>query len=122
MTGYAIVANAGTGTYSFTGGNSSGAHVIAAEFLSEPSAHVTAPTVVNSGASNIQPTTATLGGEVTDTIDVPGRRAVACQLGGDDGKTLFCLTYEGTIEDLHQAKAAGAIETARVQHAAAGSP
>jgi hypothetical protein len=67
VTGYAFVANAGTGTYSFTGGNSSGAHVIAAEFLSEPSAHVTAPTVVNSGASNIQPTTATLGGEVTDT-------------------------------------------------------
>jgi sugar lactone lactonase YvrE len=62
------------------------------------------------------------GGEVTDTIEVPGRRAVACQLGGDDGKTLFCLTYEGTIEDLHQAKAAGAIETVRVQHAAAGSP
>ena len=62
------------------------------------------------------------GGEVTDTIEVPGRRAVACQLGGDDGKTLFCLTYDGTIEDLHQAKAAGALETVRVQHAAAGSP
>jgi len=62
------------------------------------------------------------GGTVTDTVEVPGKRAVACQLGGDDGRTLFCLTYDGTIEDLHHAKPAGAIETVRVQHPAAGSP
>jgi sugar lactone lactonase YvrE len=62
------------------------------------------------------------GGEVTDCIEVPGKRAVACQLGGDDGKTLFCLTYDGTIEDLHHAKPAAAIEIARVQFGAAGSP
>ncbi len=62
------------------------------------------------------------GGTITDTVEVPGKRAVACQLGGDDGRTLFCLTYDGTIEDLHQAKPAAAIETVRVAHPAAGSP
>ncbi|MCC7121904.1 MAG: SMP-30/gluconolactonase/LRE family protein [Gammaproteobacteria bacterium] len=62
------------------------------------------------------------GGAITDTVEVPGKRAVACQLGGEDGRTLFCLTYDGTIEDLHQQKAAAAIEIARVQHPAAGSP
>ena len=62
------------------------------------------------------------GGTVTDTVPVGDRRAVACQLGGEDGRTLFCLTYEGTLDDLHLAKPAGAIETVRVQHPAAGSP
>jgi sugar lactone lactonase YvrE len=32
------------------------------------------------------------GGEVTDVISVPGRRAVACCLGGADGRTLFLLS------------------------------
>jgi sugar lactone lactonase YvrE len=32
------------------------------------------------------------GGEITDTIEVPGRRAVACALGGPDGHTLFAIT------------------------------
>ena len=64
----------------------------------------------------------TEGGTVTDVVAVPGKAAVACQLGGADGKTLFCLTYAGTIEDLHQAKAAGAIETVQVAVGAAGSP
>ena len=67
ITGYALVLTAGTGTYSFTGGNSAGAVVIAAEFLSAPPVPVTPPTVVNSGASGIEATTATIGGEVTDT-------------------------------------------------------
>ncbi len=62
------------------------------------------------------------GGTITDTVTVGGRRAVACQLGGDDGRTLYCLTYDGTIEDLHHGKAAAAIETVRVQHPGAGSP
>lgn len=62
------------------------------------------------------------GGAVTDCVEVPGKRAVACQLGGADGRTLFCLTYDGTIEDLHHAKPAAAIEIARVAHGAAGSP
>ncbi len=64
----------------------------------------------------------TEGGTITDLIAVPGKCAVACQLGGDDGRTLFCLTYAGTMEDLHARKAAGAIETVKVNSPAAGSP
>lgn len=62
------------------------------------------------------------GGEITDVVECGDRRAVACQLGGHDGKTLFCLTYDGQIEDLHQQKAAGAIETVRVAVGSGGSP
>ncbi|HZQ33077.1 MAG TPA: SMP-30/gluconolactonase/LRE family protein [Mycobacterium sp.] len=32
------------------------------------------------------------GGEVTDIVETPGRHAIACALGGDDGRTLFCCT------------------------------
>ena len=32
------------------------------------------------------------GGEVTDVVDTPGRHAIACALGGDDGRTLFLCT------------------------------
>lgn len=62
------------------------------------------------------------GGEITDIVECGDKRAVACQLGGEDGKTLFCLTYDGQIEDLRQQKAAGAIETARVSVGRGGSP
>ncbi|GAA1852872.1 SMP-30/gluconolactonase/LRE family protein [Pseudonocardia ailaonensis] len=32
------------------------------------------------------------GGEVTDIVEIPGRRAVACCLGGADGRSLFLLS------------------------------
>jgi sugar lactone lactonase YvrE len=32
------------------------------------------------------------GGSVLDRVDLPGRRAFACALGGGDGRTLFMLT------------------------------
>ena len=32
------------------------------------------------------------GGEITDVVETPGRHAIACALGGDDGHTLFCCT------------------------------
>jgi sugar lactone lactonase YvrE len=32
------------------------------------------------------------GGEVTDVVETPGRHAIACAIGGDDGRTLFCCT------------------------------
>ena len=32
------------------------------------------------------------GGEVTDVVDFPGRHAIACALGGEDGRTLFACT------------------------------
>jgi sugar lactone lactonase YvrE len=62
------------------------------------------------------------GGEVAASVPVPGRRAVACMLGGEDRKTLFLLTAETTIEELSQGKAKGRIETARVDIPGAGWP
>jgi sugar lactone lactonase YvrE len=32
------------------------------------------------------------GGDVTDVVEVPGRHAIACAIGGADGHTLFCCT------------------------------
>ena len=32
------------------------------------------------------------GGEVTDSIEFPGRHTIACAIGGDDGHTLFVCT------------------------------
>ncbi len=48
------------------------------------------------------------GGTVTDEIDVPGRHAISCALGGDDGRTLFMLT----------APTHGNPEESRARHAA----
>jgi sugar lactone lactonase YvrE len=54
------------------------------------------------------------GGEITDRVFCEGKRAVACQLGGDDGHTLFCCTFAGELEDINKRKRAGAVETLRV--------
>jgi sugar lactone lactonase YvrE len=62
------------------------------------------------------------GGEVTDRVEVPGRRAVACQLGGPDGRTLFCLTNASSWDDIQDGRGRGRIETARVAVPGAGSP
>lgn len=62
------------------------------------------------------------GGEVTDRVEVPGKRAAACQLGGQDGRTLYCLTYAGTMEDLKREVPGGAIGTVRVDVGGGGSP
>jgi sugar lactone lactonase YvrE len=39
------------------------------------------------------------GGRVTHRVHVPGRHAVAGQLGGQDGRTLFCLTVAANLDD-----------------------
>lgn len=62
------------------------------------------------------------GGEVTDRVPVPGRRAVACQLGGADGRTLFCLTCEVSWEEVCAGGGRARVETARVAVPGAGSP
>lgn len=62
------------------------------------------------------------GGDITERIAVPGRRAVACMLGGEDRRTLFLLTAETTIEELAQGKSRGRIETVRVDVPGAGYP
>lgn len=62
------------------------------------------------------------GGEITHRIDVGDRRAVACNLGGADGKTLYCLVYDGDLEDIPLGKRNALIETAQVEVAGVGSP
>lgn len=44
------------------------------------------------------------GGEVTDEVAVPGRHAIACALGGPDGRTLFMLTAP-TLGDAEESRA-----------------
>ncbi|MEQ9688812.1 MAG: SMP-30/gluconolactonase/LRE family protein [Bauldia litoralis] len=61
-------------------------------------------------------------GRLIARIAVAPRAAIACQLGGVDGRTLFCLTYDGGVEELSRGEPGAHIETARVAVAAAGSP
>ena len=62
------------------------------------------------------------GGTITDRVAVRERRAVACQLGGADGRTLFCLTFEGHLDEIKARKRAGRVETVKVAVPGAGSP
>ncbi len=62
------------------------------------------------------------GGNITDRIPVPGKRAVACALGGPGRQTLFLLTAETTLEELAQGKSIGRIETVQVETPGAGLP
>jgi sugar lactone lactonase YvrE len=62
------------------------------------------------------------GGRITHKVNVVDRYPVACTLGGADGRTLFCLTYQGTIKEMGQNKEASRIEVARVEVPAGGSP
>ena len=62
------------------------------------------------------------GGSITDAIPTPNKRAVACNLGGPDGRTLFGLTFEGTLDEIGSGKKLARVEVCRVEVAAAGSP
>lgn len=62
------------------------------------------------------------GGKITHRVEFPGRHAVACQLGGRKGKTLYCLTTEGTLEDIAKGRSKSSIMVADVAIAGAGSP
>ncbi len=62
------------------------------------------------------------GAEVLDVIALGDRRAVACNLGGADGRTLFALTFEGALEDIASGKRLARVEVCRVAVGAAGSP
>ena len=62
------------------------------------------------------------GGTITHHIDLTDRHAVACHLGGDDGRTLFCLTCEGTWEEICAGKSRARVEVATVDIPGAGSP
>jgi sugar lactone lactonase YvrE len=67
------------------------------------------------------------GGEVTETITVEGRWAVACMLGGPDGKWLFLMTTRvppnpvtGMRGNMHLAR--GSVEVVEVDIPGAGRP
>ncbi len=61
-------------------------------------------------------------GQLLAEVRVGELSAIACQLGGADGRTLFCLTYDGGMEEIAAGKAGARIEVARVEIEAAGSP
>lgn len=61
-------------------------------------------------------------GRTTARIDVGPRAAIACQLGGATGRTLYCLTYAGGVEELSRGEPGARLETAEVDVPGAGSP
>jgi sugar lactone lactonase YvrE len=54
------------------------------------------------------------GGVITNSIEVPGRRAVACALGGPDGRTLFGITAKFWRDDSGEVVGESKLEIARV--------
>ena len=62
------------------------------------------------------------GGDVTDVIALDGDRAVACTLGGPDGRTLFMLVAQTDIERLARGDSSARVEYTQVSVAASGSP
>jgi sugar lactone lactonase YvrE len=61
------------------------------------------------------------GGRVAARVAV-SRRAIACALGGDDRRTLFCATSDSFEPEACRAARRGAIEVARVDVPGAGFP
>ena len=61
-------------------------------------------------------------GRELQRIAVPGRRALACTLGGPDRKTLFCLSAATSYEELRQRKSSSRIDVAVVDTAGSGFP
>jgi sugar lactone lactonase YvrE len=62
------------------------------------------------------------GGEVVDHLEVPGRWALACALGGADGRTLFLCSAETDQERYFAGDAIGHLEKCRVDVAGVGRP
>jgi sugar lactone lactonase YvrE len=62
------------------------------------------------------------GGTITDRVPTPERHAIACVLGGQDRRTLFCLT--AATLSLHAARGTseGRVERVRVTVPGAGTP
>jgi len=61
-------------------------------------------------------------GRELQRIDVPGRRALACVLGGEQRRTLFCLSAVTSYEELRQRKSSSRIDVVEVEVAGAGNP
>jgi sugar lactone lactonase YvrE len=61
-------------------------------------------------------------GHELQRMEVPGRRALACVLGGPERKTLFCLSAATSYEELRQRKSSARIDVVDVEVAGAGYP
>ncbi|WGR92020.1 SMP-30/gluconolactonase/LRE family protein [Bradyrhizobium sp. ISRA443] len=57
-----------------------------------------------------------------ERIAVPGRRALACVLGGPERRTLFCLSAATSYEDLRKGKSASRIDVVEVGTPGDGYP
>ncbi len=55
-------------------------------------------------------------------IEVPGRRAIACALGGEERHTLFCLSAATSYEELRESKSSARIDMVDVEIPGAGYP
>ncbi|KWV57370.1 hypothetical protein AS156_39340 [Bradyrhizobium macuxiense] len=61
-------------------------------------------------------------GAERERIAVPGRRALACALGGAERRTLFCLSAATSYEDLRKGKSVSRIDIVDVETAGDGDP
>src|SRR3954468_5544341 len=61
-------------------------------------------------------------GRELQRIEVPGRRAIACALGGPERRTLFCLSAATSYEELRQRKSSCRIDVVVVEITGAGYP
>jgi sugar lactone lactonase YvrE len=61
-------------------------------------------------------------GRELQRMEVPGRRAIACALGGPERRTLFCLSAATSHEELRQRKSSARIDVVDVEIAGAGYP
>jgi sugar lactone lactonase YvrE len=61
-------------------------------------------------------------GRELQRMEVPGRRAVACVLGGPERRTLFCLSAATSPEELRQRKSSARIDVVDVEIPGVGYP
>src|SRR5438477_10409197 len=61
-------------------------------------------------------------GEELQRMEVPGRRAIACVLGGPERRTLFCLSAATSYEELRQRKSSARIDVIDVEIPGVGYP
>ena len=61
-------------------------------------------------------------GRELQRVEVPGRRAIACAIGGAERRTLFCLSAATSHAELRQRKSSARIDTVDVEIPGAGYP
>ena len=61
-------------------------------------------------------------GRELQRIEVPGRRAIACVLGGPERRTLFCLSAATSHEEMQQRKSSARIDAVDVDVPGDGNP